>query len=112
MSALTLVRAGEYIGARQLRQRLAQVLKSEKPFFVTEHGKPVKVMLPYAKFLDLLEAVDELKDNFLIREVAQCRKEYSAGGFKPVTSLQKLLECVGNPVGHPKARRTHLRLSR
>ena len=67
------------------------MLKSEKPFFVTEHGKPVKVMLPYARFLELLEAVEELKDNFLIREIAQGRKEYAAGGFKPVASLQKLL---------------------
>jgi len=92
MSALTLVKTGEYIGARQLRQRLAQVIRSEKPFFVTEHGKPVKVLLPYAKFLELLEAVEELKDNFLIREVAQGRREYAAGKFKPIHSLRKLLK--------------------
>ncbi len=92
MGALALVKAGEYIGARQLRQRLAQVMKSEKPFFVTEHGKPVKVMIPYAKFLELLEAVDELKDNFLIREVTQGRREYAAGGFRSAASMQKLLK--------------------
>jgi len=92
MGALSLVKTGEYIGARQLRQRLAAVIKSEKPFFVTEHGKPVKVMLPYAKFLELLESVDELKDNFLIREVSQGRRENAAGGFKSSAAIQKLLK--------------------
>ena len=95
MSALTMVKTGEYIGARQLRQQLAHVLKSEKPFFVTEHGRPVKVMISYGKFLDLLEAVEELKDSFLIREVAQGRKEYSTGGLRSIASLQKLLKGRG-----------------
>ena len=92
MGALSLVKTGEYIGARQLRQRLAAGLKREKPFFVTEHGKPVKVMLPYAKFLELLEAVDDLKDNFLMREVSRGRREYADGGFKSSAAIQKLLK--------------------
>ena len=91
MSALTMVRKGEYIGARELRQRLSQVIRSDKPFFVTEHGKPVKVMVSYAAFLELLEAVEELKDNFLVREVSQGRGEYGKGSFKPFRSLKRLL---------------------
>ena len=91
MGALALVRKGEYIGARELRQRLSQVIRSEKPFFVTEHGKPVKVMVSYAAFLELLEAVEELRDNFLVREVAQGRTEYGKGAFKPLGSLKRLL---------------------
>ena len=91
MSALTMVRKGEYIGARELRQRLSQVIRSDKPFFVTEHGKPVKVMVSYAAFLELLEAVEELKDNFLVREVSQGRVEYRKGSFKPLSSLKRLL---------------------
>ena len=92
MSALALVQAGEYIGARQLRGRLSEVIKSKKPFFVTEHGKPVKAMISYADFLELLEAVEELKDRFLVREVARGRLEYGKERFKPLSSLKKLLE--------------------
>ena len=91
MSAITLIQTGEYIGARQLRVRLAEVLKSKRPFFVTERGKPVKAMISYGDFLELLEAVEELKDSFLVREVAQGRSEYGKGGFKPFSSLRRLL---------------------
>ena len=91
MSALTLIQTGEYIGARQLRERLAEVIKSKKPYFVTEHGRPVKAMISYSDFLELLEAVEELKDNFLVREVAQGRAEYGKRNFKPLNSLRKLL---------------------
>ena len=91
MSALALMRSGEYIGARELRERLAQVIRSKRPFFVTEHGKPVKAMIPYAEFLELLEAVEEFKDTALVREVAQGRGEYSKGSFRSLTALKKLL---------------------
>lgn len=91
MSALALVQRGEYIGARRLRERLSEVIKSRRPFFVTEHGKPVKAMIAYADFLELLEVVEEFKDHFLVREVAQGRLEYRKGGFKPLSSLKKLL---------------------
>ena len=92
MSALAMVREGQYIGARELRQRLSQVIRSNKPFFVTEHGKPVKALVPYAVFLELLEAVEELKDDVLIREISLGREEYKKGGFKVLTSLRKLFE--------------------
>jgi prevent-host-death family protein len=90
MSALSFIRSGEYIGARELRERFAQVIRSHKPFFVTEHGKPVKVVVPYGDFLELLEAVEELKDLALIREMAQGRGEYAKGSFKSLASLKKL----------------------
>jgi antitoxin (DNA-binding transcriptional repressor) of toxin-antitoxin stability system len=91
MSTLAWIQAGEYIGARQLRERLAEVIKSKKPFFVTEHGKPVKAMIPYEELLELLEAAEELKDRFLVREVAQGRLEYRKGDFKPLSQLKKVL---------------------
>lgn len=84
MSAFALVKSGEYIGARELRERLSHVIKSNKPFFVTDHGKPVKVMVPYAAFLELLEMVEELKDHALLREVARGRVEYARGTWKAV----------------------------
>lgn len=95
MSVLTFVKSGEYIGARQLRERLARVIHSHKPFFVTEHGRPVMALVPYREFLELLEAVDELKDAALLREVALGRQEYTRGSFKPIASLKKLFGARG-----------------
>lgn len=89
MSGVGVMRAGEYIGARELRLRLAQVMKSPKAFFVTEHGKPVKAMVPYAAFLELLEMVDELKDASLAHEVREGRAEYAAGRWRSLAGLRR-----------------------
>lgn len=89
MSGMNVMRAGEYIGARQLRLRLAQVMKSPKSFFVTEHGKPVKAMVPYAAFLELLAVVDELKDVTLAQDVREGRAEYTAGRWRSLAGLRR-----------------------
>ena len=47
MTMMGLVREGRYIGVRELRENLAQVLKSPRTYFVTDHGKPVRAVLSY-----------------------------------------------------------------
>lgn len=81
---------GEYIGIRQLRESLARVVREDKKtFFVTAHGKPVKVLLPYRMLLEILEVLDELKSERLIQKIYEARKEYAKGGWIPVTHLKK-----------------------
>ena len=91
MTAIGFVKEGKYVGVRELRINLAKVLKSKKAYFVTDHGKPVKVMIPYEVLLNLLETLEELKDKALIQEVAQGRKEYQGGGWVPASQLKKKL---------------------
>jgi hypothetical protein len=91
MTIAGFVKEGEYIGARELRESLSKVIKSKKSFFVTEHGKPVKAMIPYGTLLELLEILEELKDKALVLEVAQGREEYRKGGWVPVNRLRKAL---------------------
>lgn len=91
MTPIALVRDGEHIGVRELRENLAKVLKSRKTYFVTEHGKPVRAVLPYEAFLELLEILEELRDKALIREVGEGRKEYREGGWIPGARLRKSL---------------------
>lgn len=95
MSALALIRAGEFIGARQLRERLAEVLESKKLFFVTEHGQPVKAMISYPDLLELLEVVEELRDAYLVREIQQGRAEYRKGDLRSLGALKKLFRKRG-----------------
>lgn len=88
---MSLVREGEHIGVRELRENLAKVLKDRKTYFVTDHGKPSKAVLPYEVFLELLEMLEELRDKSLLRDVAQGRKEYKQGGWVPSVRLRKSL---------------------
>ena len=91
MTAIGFVKGGKYVGVRELRTNLAKVLKSRQAYFVTDHGKPVKAMIPYEVLLELLEIMEELKDKTLVQEVAQSRKEYQQGGWVPASRLKKKL---------------------
>ena len=91
MTAIGFVREGKYVGVRELRGNLAKMLKSRQSYFVTDHGKPVKAMIPYEVLLELLEILDELKDKTLTQEVARGRKEYAAGGWVPASRLKNKL---------------------
>ncbi len=91
MSAISLIKKSHYIGTRQLRGSLAKVLKSRDSYFVTDHGKPVKAMIPYEVLLELLDIMEELKDKTLVKEIALGRKEYAEGKSVPVSRLKKML---------------------
>ena len=92
MTAIGLVREGKYVGVRELRENLSRMIKSQGAFFVTEHGKPVKAMIPYGTLLELLDLLEELKDKTLIQEIAEARREYRKGGWIPVERLKKRLQ--------------------
>ena len=94
MTAIGFVREGKYVGVRELRTNLAGMLKSRQSYFVTDHGKPVKAMIPYEVLLELLEILEELKDKALTQEVAQGRKEYQQGGWVPVSRLKNKLKAA------------------
>lgn len=67
------------ITAQELRMNLSKILKSCKSYLITDQGKPVKAMIPFGSFLDLLEIFEELNDKALVQEIAQGRKEYQRG---------------------------------
>ena len=93
MNAPKLVKDARYVGVRELRENLANAVKSRRFIFVTDHGKPVKAMVPYEMLLELIEVLEELKDKTLLQEIKQGRKEYEQGGWVPASRLkQKLSE--------------------
>ena len=71
-----------------LRKNLSRVFKSSQTYFVTEKGKPAKVLIPYDSLFEFLEILEELDDKTLLRQVAQGRKEYQKGReWIPVSRL-------------------------
>lgn len=77
MNALSLFRATEYIGAKELRLSLDKVLKSDHPYRVMLHNKPMVAILPDDKFMELLEIMEELKESGLLKEAVKRFQERS-----------------------------------
>ena len=82
MNAMSLFRATEYIGAKELRLSLDKVLKSSHPYRVMLHNKPMVAILPDDKFMELLEIMEELKESGLLAEAvkrfqAKSRKKHA-----------------------------------
>lgn len=91
MNTSRLVKDAKYVGVREFRENLAKVVKSRHFVFVTDHGKPVKAMIPYGTLLELMEVLSELKDKALLQEIKQGREEYQAGGWIPASRLKEKL---------------------
>lgn len=69
----------EHIGARIFRNRLFEFLKEDEPLVITEHGRPVRVVMDYEEILELLDMLDELSDPGTIKAVREGRKAIAKG---------------------------------
>lgn len=79
MTTKSLLRQAQLVNVREAQARLSQLIRSKTPSLVFSHGKPVSFLVPYEEMLDLLEMLDELKDQKLLEEIAQARSEYAQG---------------------------------
>lgn len=92
MTAFTLLQNGEYVGVRELRNSLTHYVHApKKTYFVTEHGKPKKVLVSYDLFMEMLGLVDEMKDKMLLKMVAESRAAQRKGKSVPLGNLRKEL---------------------
>lgn len=70
MSAVIDLIKAEHVGVRELRDHLCGFMKDKKPaIVVTERGKPVRVIVSYAKMVELLEFFDEVSDPETMRNI-------------------------------------------
>lgn len=78
MNALSLLRATEYIGAKELRLRLDEILREpQHPYRVMLRNKPAFAIIPDQQFLELLELLEELKDSGVLASAARKLKRES-----------------------------------
>ena len=71
MNAFSLLRAMEYIGAKQLRMSLDKILRNtDHPYRVMLRNKPTVTILPDDQFLEILEILEELKDSGFLEKAA------------------------------------------
>ena len=79
MTPKSLLRRAKPVNVREAQAKLSRLIRSKTPSLVLSHGKPVSFLVPYEEMLDLLEMLDELKDQRLLEEIAKARAEYAAG---------------------------------
>ena len=80
MTVATALLNARYIGVRELREHLSNRLKGNKVIVVTDHGTPTKVILSYQDVVELIEVLDELRDQAAVQSVREGRKAIRAGG--------------------------------
>ena len=68
-----------HIGVRELKNHLSQMLKKRGSLVVTDHGRPVNVILPYDEMLDLLDLLEEVYDPAVLEAVREGRAAVGKG---------------------------------
>jgi antitoxin (DNA-binding transcriptional repressor) of toxin-antitoxin stability system len=89
MTTATLLRKAKPVNVREAQARLSRLISSKMPSLVLSHGKPVSFLMPYDEMLDLVEMVEDLKDQKLLKEIAKARAEYDRGKAVPAERLFK-----------------------
>ena len=87
MTTKSILRQSKPVNVREAQARLSRLIRSKKCSLVFSHGKPVSFLVPYDEMLDLLEMLDDLKDQKLIEEIARARSEYAEGKAVPAERL-------------------------
>ena len=90
MTIATALLNARYIGVRELREHLSNRIKGNKAIVVTDHGTPTKVILSYRDVVELIEVMDELRDQAAVQSVQEGRKAIRSGSEGvPVNRLFK-----------------------
>jgi len=76
--AMQLLKAN-HVGVRELKMHLSGFLKKGQPFIITEHGRPMQVMIPYADMLEFVDIIEELQDPEVLKLIQQGRKSIKRG---------------------------------
>lgn len=87
MTTKSILRQSRPVNVREAQANLSRLIRSKKPSLVLSHGKPVSFLVPYDEMLDLLDMLDELKDQKLLEEIARARSEYAEGKAVPAERL-------------------------
>jgi antitoxin (DNA-binding transcriptional repressor) of toxin-antitoxin stability system len=87
MTTAALLRKAKPVNVREAQARLSKLISSKMPSLVLSHGKPVSFLMPYDEMLDLVEMLEDLKDQKLLKEIAKARTEYAQGKAIPVERM-------------------------
>jgi antitoxin (DNA-binding transcriptional repressor) of toxin-antitoxin stability system len=81
--SIKLLKKAKTVSVREAQAGLSKLIRSKSPSMVLSHGKPVSFLVPYEDMLDLVDTLEELKDQRLLGEIARSRAEYAQGKAVP-----------------------------
>ncbi len=90
MTIAQMLRA-QHVGIKDLKNRLSMLFKTHKPIVATDRGRPIYLLIPYDEMVELLEMLEEAKDEEFVRMVQSGRKEYVKGKWRSARKLWKKL---------------------
>ena len=93
MTAANAILRARNVGVRKFRNKASRFIKSHKILVITEHGKPTAILMPYSDMLNIIDALDELRDKNAIKTIAEGRKAILSGAKGiPVSRLFKKIK--------------------
>ncbi len=90
MTIAQILRA-QHVGVKELKNHLSMLFKTHKPIVATDRGQPTYLLIPYDEMVELLEMLEEAKDEEFVRMVQSGRKAYAKGKWRPAGKLWKKL---------------------
>jgi hypothetical protein len=69
MGGTNLLKKAKPVNVREAQAQLPKLIRSKYPCKVFSHGKPVLFLVSYEDMMDILETLDELEGQQLLREV-------------------------------------------
>jgi prevent-host-death family protein len=82
----------------ELRPKLPQIMEQVSKYLdrcvITRHGKPEAVILSEEDYESLLETLDILSDQKVVKEIRQAQKDFKAGKGIPWETVKKKLGYV------------------
>jgi len=79
MNASSILLKAESVGVREFRDNASKIIKKHKPVVITAHGKKESVLVPFDDMLEIIEILDELQDERVIKLVSKARKSIADG---------------------------------
>ena len=80
MNAATILLKAKKVGVRSFRDSVSRYIREHRPIVITEHGTPESVLLPYEDMLEIIDVLDELQDEGLLKTIAEGRRAIKTGG--------------------------------
>ncbi|MDD5629799.1 MAG: hypothetical protein PHU21_12085, partial [Elusimicrobia bacterium] len=90
-SDLAQILKARHVGVKELKNNLSIIFRTRKPIVATDRGQPAYMLIPYDEMVNLLEMLEESRDQALVSLVQSGRKAYSAGGWRPADKAWKKL---------------------
>ena len=110
MNALSLLRKTEYIGAKEFRLHLNEILRHPKgPYRVMLHNQPRLAILPDEQFILLLEILEELRSSGLLKQITRQLQQESKQQHPWfwMEAWQKTEKEVDNDIRARRLKRSH-----